>query len=143
MRTQSGWSDACILNISSRGLLVYSAGAAELGSFVEVRRGGQLVVARVVWRTNQRIGLCSTDPIHVDDLISTDVAAAVVRSTRAFTPERRKIPRDGNSSRSRGRAAEFIATVLIGAILAGSCAVGVSRALSKPLSQVRSALVPR
>ena len=70
VRNNSGWSDACILNISSRGLLVYSAGAAEPGSFVEIRRGGQLVIARVIWRENQRMGLCSPDPVPVDAIIS-------------------------------------------------------------------------
>ena len=80
MRSSGGWSDACILNVSSRGLLVYSNTAVDPGSTVEIRRGGQLVIARVVWRQNQRIGLCSPDPVPIEDIISDKTAAAAVIS---------------------------------------------------------------
>ena len=35
MRSSTGWSDACILNISTRGLLIYALGSADPGNFVE------------------------------------------------------------------------------------------------------------
>jgi len=95
MRSKAGWSDACILNVSKRGLLVYSSGSADPGAFVEIRRGGQLVVARVVWRKNQRIGLHSPDPVRVEAIISTEAAASAVQSSiPEITLERRRIPRD-------------------------------------------------
>ena len=91
MRSASGWSDACILNLSSRGLLVYSNGTANPGSFVEVRRGGQLVVARVVWRENQRIGLSSSDAVRVNDISDetptrTSTVPPTVAGKRAARP---------------------------------------------------------
>ena len=69
MRSESGWSDACILNVSSGGLLVYSAGGARPGSHVEIRRGGSLIIANVVWRSNQRIGLCSHHPVPIQEML--------------------------------------------------------------------------
>ena len=144
LRNQSGWSDACILNISSRGLLIYSNAAVQPGSFVEVRRGGQLVIARVVWRKNQRIGLCSPDPVHVDDIIGADSAAAATVSTAAGMPiERRRIPRDPERSRQHGRAAEFIAMVLIGGALAFAAMVSVEESLAKPLATIGGAMERR
>jgi hypothetical protein len=144
MRTPSGWSDACILNISSRGLLVYSSGGAQPGSFVEIRRGGQLVVARVVWRKNQRIGLCSPDPVHIEDVISSETAASAVRSSsRKLAVDRRRIPRDSDRSRARGRAIEFMSVLLIGSALATAAVAAVGHALGQPLSSVRSALGSR
>ena len=141
MRSASGWSDACILNVSKSGLLVFSPGTAELGSFVEIRRGGQMVVARVVWRKNQRIGLHSPDPVRVEDIISTEAAAAAVQSTTArFADERRRIPRNPDRSRQWARTMEFVAVVLAGFALAGAAVVTVEDALATPLATVRVAL---
>jgi hypothetical protein len=141
LRSQSGWSDACILNVSAHGLLIYSNGAAQPGNFVEVRRGGQLVIARVVWRRNQRIGLCSPDTIHVDDIISTDEAHAALTTAYKVTLERRRVPRTPDSSRSQASAGEFIGTVLIVAALAGAGAFYAASTLARPLGHVKAALV--
>jgi hypothetical protein len=140
LRSQSGWSDACILNVSEHGLLIYSNGAAHPGSFVDVRRGGQLVIARVVWRRNQRIGLCSPDTIHVDDIISTNEGQAALTTAYKVTLERRRVPRIPESTRSQGRAAEFIGTVLIVAALAGAGAFYAATTLGRPLVHVKAAL---
>ena len=140
MRTQAGWSDACILNISSRGLLIYSNGTAQPGSFVEVRRGGQLVIARVVWRKNQRIGLHSPDPVHVEDIIGADNAAATIPTAEGVSIERRRIPRDPETSRHHGRAVEFVAMVLIGGALAFAAMASMEETLAKPISGVEQAM---
>ena len=141
MRSAAGWSDACILNISSRGLLIYSSGAAAPGSFVKVRRGGQMVVARVVWRQNQRIGLCSPDPVRIEDIISTETAASAVRATAGGpTFDRRRVPRDVDRSRAQGRAMEFLATAAIGASIAMLAAVYAGEVLAAPMWVVGSAL---
>ena len=144
MRNGAGWSDACILNISSRGLLIYSKCALQPGSSVELRRGGQLVFARVVWRNNHRIGLCSEDPIPVEDIISSETAAAAIPAftAGAIQFDRRKRPRDPDRSRYRSRAIEFLSLVLIGMTLAGTAAVYVQQTLSKPLAAASRALSP-
>jgi hypothetical protein len=144
MRSASGWSDACILNISSRGLLVYSSGSAAPGSFVEVRRGGQLVVARVVWRKNQRMGLCSPDPVRVEDIISSQTAASAVQATAARPKfERRRVPRSADRSRSQGRAMEFLGTLLIGSSIVLVASVYAVDVLARPTLAIRAALGTR
>ncbi len=142
MRSISGWNDACILNISRTGLLVYSSGFAEPGTFVEIRRGGQLVVARVVWRRNQRIGLHSPDPVRIEDIVNTDAAAAAAirASVSQFHADRRRLPRNGERSRNHARAVEFIAVVLAGIVLAGAAVSGVHDVFVAPLAAVRGTL---
>jgi len=144
MRSASGWSDACILNVSSRGLLIYSAGAAQPGSFVEVRRGAQLVVARVAWRQNQRIGLSCPDPVPIEEIITNDAVATAVRVCGGDASlDRRRQQRTADKSRARARAAEFLAIVLIVTAMAGAAAVYVQQALAKPLTVVSTALESR
>ncbi|HUG46064.1 MAG TPA: PilZ domain-containing protein [Sphingomicrobium sp.] len=141
MRSSAGWSDACILNVSSRGLLVYSDGAADPGSLVEVRRGGQLVVAKVVWRKNQRIGLRSTDELHVESLVSDEIAAAAAKGCAGSVRiEMRRRPREPDRSRESGRAMEFVSLVAVGMALAGLVAASVMQALAGSMNAITSAL---
>lgn len=141
MRSNSGWSDACILNVSTQGLLIYSNGSAEPGSTVEVRRGGQLVVATVIWRQNQRIGLRSAHSVPVEDIISDETAASAVLScSEPVTLERRRAPRCSEKSRSQGRAIEFAFVAALGSVLAGWAAISVHQALTAPMSAIGTAL---
>jgi hypothetical protein len=142
MRSSTGWSDACILNISTRGLLIYALGSADPGSFVEIRRGNQLVVARVVWRQNQRIGLQTPDPVRIAEIISSDTAeaAAAVPVIVPVKPDRRKIDRDWENSRAFGRAVEFLALVVIALALGALVSAYVLDILSQPVSRVSGAL---
>ena len=61
IRTSAGWGQACILNVSSRGLLIYASGLAPTDDRVELRQGNHAIVARVVWRKGQRLGLATED----------------------------------------------------------------------------------
>ena len=142
MRSSTGWSDACILNISTRGLLIYALGSADPGSFVEIRRGNQLVVARVVWRQNQRIGLQSPDPLRIAEIISSDTAeaAVIVPVVIPSKPDRRKVGRDWEKSRAIGRAVEFLSLVLIAVALGAAVSAYVLDILSGPFARVGGAL---
>lgn len=143
MRSASGWGDACILNISSRGLMIYAQHPVEPGSYIELRRGGALVVARVVWRKNQRVGLCSHDRLPVDDIISGAAAAAVVPSLGAPRLDRRRKPRLEDGSRLRGRAIQFLSLVLIASALASGLGFYVIETLGRPAAAVERALGSR
>ena len=89
-----GRRDACILNVSTRGLLVYSDAAASPGSYVEVRRGEQVIVARVVWRRSNRIGPSSQQKLQVGDIVSGAGASALQLTASSPAIERRKLPRE-------------------------------------------------
>ncbi len=142
MRSQSGWSDACILNISSRGLLVYSKGAAQPGSVVQLSRGGHLIIARVVWRENRRMGLYAPDPLPVDEITNAETAAAAVEAVHANRPVHTH--KDSHeSSRGRSRMLQFASTALIGAALACVAALCVERALASPIATIGEALRSR
>ena len=143
MRSEGGWSDACILNVSSRGLLVYSSGVAPIGSFVEIRRGSQMVVGRVVWRKNQRLGLCSPQQVHITDLISDQTAAAAIAKPGAAYVERRRIPRTADQHRARARAMEFLFALLVATALSLWAVTAMHQAFVKPMAAVEAALRAR
>src|SRR5215213_7636016 len=77
IRTSAGWGDACILNISSRGLLIHSNGKASDDGVVELRHGPLVITARVAWRNGQRIGLASEERLPVDQIVTLGISPAL------------------------------------------------------------------
>jgi hypothetical protein len=141
LRGERGWGDACILNLSSRGLLVYSTTTVRPGNFVELCRGEQVIVARVVWRNSRRIGLCAREPLAIEAVISGG------RSLLAFGPgtgkielERRRRQREPGKARLLGRFIEFAAVVAVGSLLAGAAYATVVETLQAPLATVSEIL---
>jgi len=143
LRSASGWSDACILNISSGGMLIFSKGEAEPGSRVEIRRSGSLVIARVAWRENQRMGLSSDGPIQVAEIISPETAMAAADFAVDLDKVGAKRVRRPAESRTRGRRWEFVSAVVIGSLMAVIAAQSVWDSLAAPLDSVRTALEAR
>src|SRR3954466_7284207 len=85
MRIGSAWSDACILNISTRGLLIHTSSAMPSSGVVELRRGEHVIVARVAWREGSRAGLCAEERVPVEEIMTLSQATAL-QLTAAGTP---------------------------------------------------------
>ena len=144
MRADRGWGDACILNLSSQGLLLYSAQPAKPGSVVEIRRGEQAIVARVIWRENNRIGLRAQARLHLEQVVAgTDLATPQQVGTVNLTAERRKQERRFEHSRARGRMMEFISVSAAGALLAFAAYSLVAHSLSDTFSRVIAGMSQR
>ena len=141
MRTPAGWSDARILNVSSRGLMVHaSLSALECGA-VELWHGDHAISARVVWRDGTKAGLQAEERVPVEEILCLSGAAALQLSAEPYRGvERRKRPRTNDDSRLRARAFEFASVAIIAAALAVSFSFWVSEALAQPLAAVATAL---
>lgn len=139
----ASWHDICILNCSLHGLGIQSAKAPERGTYVEIRRGRQTIIARVAWSKGHRAGLRSQDPIFVSALVSGNENTP--SPSGASLTERRAQPRAPvtmhSNSRLAGRTMEFafLAVLAVSIALAGANAIG--EALARPLSAVNQALV--
>jgi hypothetical protein len=140
LRHGASWSDACILNISSRGLMIHSGRPIIQGTPVEIRRGDHLIVARVVWRDGGRAGLHAEDRVPVEEIMS--FGQSEVLQFAASKTERRKHLRPEDRSRLRARAIEFAGVAVIAVLLAGAGLVMVEAAFARPLALVFAALAP-
>lgn len=142
MRAGATWTDACILNMSSHGMLVHAPTTPSRGSYLEIRRGGYVIVARVVWANDNRFGVQTQDVVPADDLIRNPDGAARTSSQHpsAFV-ERRATPRQRHeTSRWRARAFEFGTFVLLGGIAATLMLGAMGELLARPLALVETAL---
>jgi hypothetical protein len=145
MRSGASWSDACILNLSSRGMLVKAPVSPTRGSYLEIRRGAYVIVARVVWSDADRFGVQTQDPVPAEGLINhPDRPAAVVQKGQAGFVERRTAARpraeQHEASRRRASAWEFGAIALLGAVGAIAALGAVGELLARPLAMVETAL---
>lgn len=141
LRFGSRWSDACILNISSRGVMIHSREPVERGSYVELRRGDQVIVGRVMWRSGSRLGMRAQDRVPVEAIVTSKAAAALRLCAAQPEPvERRQTPRLAGDSRLRGRAIEFVSVAAIAASLSVAVLSIMANAVASPLSRVTVAL---
>ena len=138
LRHGSSWSDACILNVSSRGLLIHTGRPISTGTIVEVRRGQHVIVARVIWRDGGRAGLRAENRVPVEHIATLGQSPAL--QLTAATEERRKHPRREERNRLRGRGVEFGAVLLIAAALTGAGFSMVEAAFARPLALVSAVL---
>jgi hypothetical protein len=145
IRVGNGWSDANILNYSSRGMLVHASPAPPRGSYLEIRRGSEVLVARVVWAEAERFGVRTQDPVPAGQLLGRregDQAGSSPGGGPAR--ERRRQPRAGQfaeqTSRWRGRRLEFAIVAALGAVTATFIMGGVNDLLAKPMAAVRTSL---
>lgn len=147
MRCGGAWSDVAILNLSSHGAGLQCADPPPRGSYVELRRGAHIIIAKVAWSDGRRLGVRSQDPLAIDAIIaepSADAPAATAASARPL--ERRAVPRTNprhERSRTRGRWAEFAALALFGAAAGISLYGAVADALARPLRAATLAMDSR
>ena len=141
LRSTVGWTDACILNVSSRGLMIHSARAGPRGSIVELWRGDLVIVARVMWQDGARAGLRSDDPICFDDILSLSSSASMtLTGSSRISGDRRARPRGEPDRRKQGRTIEFTGVVVIGCALAITAYGMVEQMLARPMAMIRAAL---
>ena len=142
MRSGASWNDVCILNVSVHGLGIQSAEPPGRGTYVEICRGTQSIIARVAWSKGHRAGLRAQDAIFIRALVN-DNAAPAPRVAQGMPVERRRAPRAQRKherSRSAGRAIEFACLALFAGALAMAAFGAVEEALAAPMSQIKSAL---
>jgi len=138
LRHGASWSDACILNVSSRGLMIHTGRPIARGSEVEVRRGDHVIIARVMWHEGARAGLRTEERVPIEEIVTLGKSPAL--QITAATGERRKHPRPEERSRAQGRTIQFAGVLLIAASLAGAGFIMVQSAFARPLGAVSAAL---
>jgi len=149
MRTGSAWGGVNLLNLSSRGALAQAEASPPKGSYIEIRRGAQVIVARVVWAEAQRFGLRTQDPIGIDDILADRDGSSSTGppGQRHSDAERRAAPRPNGAARDRheqsrlfARCLEYSCMAGFGAVMAVAVLDLARAALAGPLSQVGAAL---
>jgi hypothetical protein len=141
VRIGARWSDACILNLSSRGLMIRTGNGVDQGSVVEVRRGDHAIFARVIWRDGSKAGLHTDECLPVEEIMTLAQAGALqVTAADSLAMERRRKQRPiHQDSRQRARIIQFVGTIAIAVGLSMAVLSMVYQAFARPLSIIAAA----
>ncbi len=149
LKDDAGWSDAQILNISSRGIMALCQDPPGRGSYVEIRRGTYVMIGRVAWTAADRIGVHVREQISVEDLLLPvspgRKVARTANDVQMRVCERRTPSAEERAAASRrfARVFDFAAIGILAtglAVVASGIAVG---AFVEPLAEVELALGQR
>ncbi len=144
IRSAEGWADARILNVSSRGLMIWTAQPPALGRMIEFRRGDQVFFARVVWECGSRAGLRSGSILPVTDLMCVSEKLGdtpPLWASAAASADRRLEPRrDRAIHRHRASVMQYAAIAIVAALAAFGLGSAALAALGLPLEQVQQAI---
>lgn len=141
VRASGGWADACILNVSSRGMMINAARPSAIqGGTIELWHGEKLVVGTVMWRKGTRAGLRSEERVPVDEILAASKEATLQLTAAPALGKKSRIRLAHAESRLRGRAMEFAALSIVASLLAVGAFAMVEQAFARPLMVVQSAL---
>jgi hypothetical protein len=124
--------EACILDVSSRGLLLTAAVPPPRGSFIELVVGRHSLIGQVKWSSQRRFGLVLRERISVVGLLSGDQQAIKLAPRRKLSKQRRRV---AEGTAPLARMIQF--GMLIAALGAG--AFMLSRVSSQGLAPLRLA----
>ena len=140
LRNGNAWSDVCLVNLSSRGAGLQCATPPNVGTYVEVKRGSNVViVGRVAWSNGHRFGIRTQDVIWVNAVLN-DVA---MEQAPAAVVERRALTRTTtNHERSRLLARRVQGFSVLAASMCFALIVGsmVQSAVSRPMEAISTAM---
>jgi hypothetical protein len=151
MRLDGLWKDACIRNISTRGMLVQTTSPPERGTYVDIYSGKHVIVGRVAWSSGYRFGIQAQDQLNIDALLGqADLSGTKYEQARKANPafDRRSTPRQAAAAISRqsernrhfARVFEFTSITVAVASLCFLLVTTAANALSEPLQAVSLAL---
>lgn len=142
MRSGAAWHDACILNVSSRGMLLQAADPPLRGSYLEIRRGALVIVAEVMWAKSHRFGVKTQDVLPVDAIVDNVAAPEVGEGIKVGDRRRPDRPtlQAHQHSRHQARLIEYGFAGALALAVAGFAASEVYSVLARPAASVTVAL---
>lgn len=148
LKSEMGWGDSQICNVSSRGMMVRHIPPPPLGSYVELCRGPFSIVGRVRWIAGDRFGVQSLEDIDLDALRSPGRAPAAPVSdrrsrARSAASQVAQIPdfrQQLEASNRLARHLQFLVMAMAGMTMALILTQIVAASLRAPLDKVALAL---
>lgn len=142
IRSDDGWCDALVCNVSAHGMMLQGEGLPPRGSFIEICGETLSLAGQVRWSAGDRCGVRTREAINLADLLGDHHAPEAAPAPRGQVVRVRFATPDDTALRA-GLAARLLDFALVAAFVAGSAwlmAEGVSGFLRDPLERIGSGL---
>lgn len=144
IRSDHGWTEAIVCNISSHGMLLRGEGLPGRGSIIEIAGGSVAMAGQVRWSLAGRCGIRTREMIDLAALAGEQaggeaLAAPAGGAVRYAAGPRARPAADG---KAMARALDFgltLALLVGGAWLLGTAVTGM---LGRPMAELGSELAP-
>lgn len=145
IRGDSAWSEVCIRNVSSQGMMLEMSRPPAPGCYVELRRANVVVVARVMWAEADRCGLRTQAKVDLGALAGTKEQASRPPGHAQGGSERTKhrsdhLIRTADMARHVALGMQFACGAIFGGTLAILLSTMAYQAVARPFSAIREAL---
>lgn len=134
--------DACVLDVSTRGLLATCADPPRRGAFVELVIHGQSLTGLVKWSNGRRFGMTLRERISVVALVANDGGPILLPERRRVSRHPRPTTMIAVDASSFGRLTTFL-TWALAAFVAGMLLMHVSGAALRSLDEAGDAMAAR
>lgn len=145
MRTNTGWVDVSIHNVSAHGMMLQAVNAPQPGSYLEIRRATTVIIARTIWVKGHFFGIRSQDELDARALATGRSATAVDSLHQWNGTERRTMARvqhqeNYEQSRQRAMMAQFAAVAVGGIALITWIGMTIVPMLSHTSTAIQAAM---
>lgn len=146
IRLDSGWADARIRNVSSRGVLLQLDNPPPKGSYIEIRRRDVVIIGQVRWLGQDCCGLRTQDKVPIEHLkANKDGPVSANGNAQAFVDRRataRVMSPQEAAEQNRIKALVFQRMMLIAAGAGGAILLAslMFDALQKPFAVIAQTL---
>jgi hypothetical protein len=146
LKDDAGWCDAQIVNVLERGLMAVCDAPPPRGSYVEIRRGGYVMIGHVAWAAPDRFGARIRDRIVIEDLLQpVEPGRKAPRldaecQVRVRTPRKPTVEERAAASARFARVFDFAAVAIAASVMAVVATSLVTSVFAEPLIEVERAL---
>jgi len=130
--------DACIRDISSKGMLIQSRAPPARGTYVEVTTASHTIVGRVVWGADTRFGISTREKLHIEMIIGELRTGRAPAEPPPVMALRRPQPRRESFTQTHAKALEFCGLVVFAVALIYAIASATYETLASPLENISS-----
>jgi hypothetical protein len=132
LRDGGGSREACVLDVSTRGLLLTTARPPARGEFVEIAIGDSRLAGQVKWSAKRRFGIALRDRVSVIAFLEGGQGPLELAKARTDVGPRRG-PQAEERSRDWARAVQLVA-IAIGGLACAVTLMDVIEAAFAPVS---------
>ena len=134
-------AEACVRDVSSRGMLIQSAFPPRRGTYVEIILARQTVTGRVIWSKGRRFGISTRERVDLGAIVSGFQGGPAPQAANHIAVRKKPSPGGrGALARTNGKMLEFGSLVVTALAMVAVAGALVQQTLGETVQAIMSNL---